>query len=123
MSENTNKPKMREPKDTDFFIPLPGVGDFRFGRRTLLDRAKIRSEILRHSQGQDLDDPELTAYIGVMAAHKVLCVEAPAGWEDMENLDVITHSETKVFELYAALRDAEDRFRQGSDQGGEAAGA
>ena len=38
---------MRQARESDFFVDLPDVGAFRFGRRTYGDRLKIRSEYLR----------------------------------------------------------------------------
>lgn len=114
---------MREARDSDFFVEVDAVGKFRFGRRTFADRAKIRAEFIGYTQDVGEGDPELTAYASIMAAHKVLCVEAPEGWADMDNLDLTVNSEEKVFELYAALRDVEERFRQGAIKVGKTAGA
>lgn len=120
---------MRPASDTDFFVPVEGVGTFRFGRRTYGDRLKIRAEFLRLCQefGEANADPELSTHAVILAAHKVLCVEAPKGWENLEAIDLVSdpHAEDKVFAIYAALKEKEDSFRlpKGADQGGEAAGA
>lgn len=107
---------MRKAKDSDFFVELDGVGKFRFGRRTFGDRMAMGAETSRLTGGNEVD-PETSAYASFIAAHKVLCVEAPEGWEDLEQLDLITHSEEKVFELYAKVREVEARFREESNQG------
>jgi hypothetical protein len=132
---------MRKAKDTDFFIPLPGVGTFRFGRRTFGDRAKIRAEIMRltrefedlkpvHEEPEDPENPskqsqdynELSAYASIMATHKFMCVEAPEGWEDIENMELTDENDTKIFELYGLVRAKEESFRSGAKAGSQAPG-
>lgn len=115
---------MRPAKDSDFFIELPGVGVFRYGRRTYGDQLAIRREILSLVKDLGDEDPDLSLYAATIATHRVLCVEAPEGWEDIAELD-LTRPDTsldKVFELFALLREKEERFRQGEPQGGEEAG-
>ena len=119
---------MRTAKDTDFFVTLEGVGKFRFGRRTFGDRIKIRAEFL--ALVRDLDgeamDVDLAGMASIVAACKVLCVSAPAGWEDIEHLDLLDDPavEEKLYTLYGALRSKEDSFRRTAkpDAGGEEAG-
>lgn len=113
---------MRQAKDTDFFIELPGVGVFRFGRRTFLDRAKIRAEFLRITKELGDDDAELSAYSMIMAAHKVICVEAPSGWEDIESIELTIEKDKQIFALYDLVRKKEDLFRIGASEGGEESG-
>lgn len=116
---------MREPKESDFFIELPGVGVFRFGRRTYGDRLKIRSAYLRLVREFGDDDPDLSMYAAMIASHAVLCVEAPRGWEDLAELDLVApgDNEAKIFDLYALLKEKEDSFRQGDPKSGQAQGA
>lgn len=115
---------MRLPKDTDFFVELPGVGTFRFGRRTYGDRLKIRAEYLRHVGSFGDDDADLSMFASIIAAHKVMCVDAPKGWEDLAELDLTVpgHSEEKIFELYGLFKAKEDSFRRVDIQNGEATG-
>lgn len=116
---------MRQPKDTDFFITLPDVGVFRFGRRTYGDRLKIRAEYLRLVKEFGDEDADLSLYAAMISTHTVLCVEAPAGWANLADLDLVAPSdpEAKVFELYAALKEKEDSFRKGESKSGEEAGS
>ena len=115
---------MRQPKDSDFFVNLPGVGVFRFGRRTYGDRLRIRAEYLRLVKEFGDDDPDLSLYAAMIASHKVLCSEAPAGWEDLAELDLVApgNAEDKIFELYALVKEKEDSFRQGDSKSGKAQG-
>ncbi len=115
---------MRQPKDSDFFLDLPDVGVFRFGRRTYGDRLKIRAEYLRLVKEFGDDDPDLSMYAAIISSHKVLCVEAPSGWEDLADLDLVGsgNAEQKIFELYTLLKDKEDSFRGGESKSIEAQG-
>lgn len=115
---------MRQPKDTDFFIDLPEVGVFRFGRRTYGDRLKIRAEYLRLVKEFGDDDADLSMYAAMIASHTVLCVEAPAGWDDLSELDLVApgNAEDRIFELYALLKEKEDSFRKGESKSGKAEG-
>lgn len=115
---------MRSPKDTDFFIELPQVGVFRFGRRTYGDRLRIRAEYLRLVKEFGDEDPDLSMYAAMIASHSVLCVEAPAGWENLADLDLVApgNNEDRIFELYSLLKDKEDSFRKGDSKSGEAQG-
>lgn len=111
---------MRKAADTDFFVET-SFGEFRFARRTYGDRLKIRAEFLRLTREFGDVDDELAVHAAIVSAHKVLCVEAPAGWEDIEKIDLIAmpDAEDKIFELYGALKSKEDSFRPVSDKGGK----
>jgi DNA primase len=101
---------MREPSATDFTIPLPDVGDFVYARRTIGDMMKIRVVYLRYLQGEDEEaDKELSFFAGITAAHSVLCVSCPAGWEDLTALD--DSKGLQVVELSNLLTEKEDSFR------------
>lgn len=121
---------MRQPKESDFFIKVPGVGDFRFGRRTYGDKAKIRiefSRFMREMTDDDrlADDSGLIGQVAVMAAYKVLCVDCPPGWESLENLDMVEneHVDEQINSLFVLLNEKEDSFRSKAESGSEAAGA
>ena len=111
---------MRQPKDTDYIIPLPDVGDFRFGRQTFADRAKIRADYISITKANT--DPDLSAFALILAKHANLCVDAPGEWQDFSNMEVTQWKESKLFELYALLAEQESSFRFGAAQGGQAAG-
>lgn len=115
---------MRQAKDTDFFIDLPGVGVFRFGRRTYGDRLNIRCEYLRLVREFGDSDSALSIYASMIASHSVLCVEAPEGWSDLTKLDMTSpvDPEEKLFELYDLLKAKEDSFRKGEIKSGQEAG-
>ena len=115
---------MRHAKDTDFFIELPDVGTFRFGRRTYGDRLKIRSEYLRLTKEFGDDDEDLSLYAAMISTHGVLCVEAPEGWESLAEIDMVSNDNTedKIYELYNLLKEKEDFFRRGLTQDGQEKG-
>lgn len=113
---------MRAPSDTDFHIDVEGTGRFRLGRRTFGDRIRIRAEFLRLTGGYE-GDVTIDGTAAMVAAFKVLCVSAPPGWEDFENIDLTQRDqdevEAKLFELYAKLREKEDSFRLRPHQASE----
>ncbi len=108
---------MRKPADSDFDIELEGVGRFRYARRTLGDNIAIRAKVARLTQGVGDLDIELNVLANLCASHAVLCVEAPAGWEDLESLDWSSGKDEQAFMLFAALRDKEESFRAKPSQG------
>ena len=116
---------MRTPSDSDFFVEVPDVGTFRFGRRTYGDRLKIRSEVLKLVRDVGESDPELATQAAIIAAHRVLCVESPAGWGDLAAVDMVSvpDAEDRVYAIYLALKEKEDSFRGSTAQGSEKAGA
>lgn len=116
---------MRSPADSDFFVEVPEVGTFRFARRTYGDRLKIRAEFLKLVRDVGEADPELATQAAIVAAHKVLCVEAPPGWGDLAAVDMIAvpDADDRIYSIYLALKEKEDSFRRLASEGGEAAGA
>ena len=116
---------MRSPADSDFFVEVPEVGTFRFARRTYGDRLKIRAEFLKLVRDVGEADPELATQAAIVAAHKVLCVEAPPGWGDLAAVDMIAvpDADDRIYSIYLALKEKEDSFRRPAKEGGEAAGA
>ena len=121
---------MRSPSANDFFIELPSVGTFRFGRRVYADKARIRIEYMRImrslSELDDADlDADLVAQVAIMAAYKVLCVEAPEGWESLENLDVVADPtiDEKIDQLFLLLNEKEDSFRRPAEPAGQGQGS
>lgn len=111
----------REARESDFFVELPSVGVFRYGRRTYGDQLRIRAEQLKLAREVGDDDPDLALYAGTIAVHRVLCVEAPDGWEDLADVDLTAVGVERVFELMALLREKEDSFRASAEPKGKAA--
>jgi hypothetical protein len=105
---------MRSPANTDFFVVVPEVGTFRFGRRTYGDRLRIRSNFLTLAKVLGEDDAELSGQAGIIAAYKQMCVECPPGWEDIEKLDMAEDAEgmiDRILAVYSLWRETEDSFR------------
>lgn len=116
---------MRPPADSDFFVEVPEVGTFRFARRTYGDRLKIRAEFLKLVRDVGEADPELATQAAIVAAHKVLCVDAPPGWGDLAAVDMIAvpDADDRIYAIYLALKEKEDSFRRPTSESGEAARA
>ena len=116
---------MRPPADSDFFIEVPELGTFRFARRTYGDRLKIRAEFLKLVRDAGESDTELATQAAIIATHRILCVESPAGWSDLATVDMVSvpDAEDRIFAIYLALKEKEDSFRRPASQGGEEAGA
>jgi len=114
---------MRPEKDTDFFIDLPDVGKFRYGRRTYGDRIKIRSKYLTVVEGHGADET-MNLYGSFVATHEVLCVSCPDGWEDLTDLDLTLpdNVDDKIFDLFSQLKEKEDSFKKGATKSSEATG-
>lgn len=112
---------MRKPRDTDFFLELDGIGQFRFGRRTYGDRCHIRAKYLELTHGVTNDD-QLSTYASMIAAYSILCVECPKGWEDIENTSIRDFEDNKLFDLFAAWGPKEDSFRKGGETEGKSSG-
>lgn len=115
---------MRIAKDTDFIVELRGVGKFRFGRRTFGDRIAIRREYIRLTSGQT-GDTSLAWLSSVVASYMVLCVSCPAGWENVEEVDVLDREgfEDSLLELHDLLGVQEDSFRKGANKNVQGGGA
>lgn len=109
----------RKPKDSDYFIELPNVGVFRFGRRTFKDRADIRADYLRLTKEFGDDDAELSAFAAVISSYKIMCVEAPAGWQDIESIELTDEKDGQIFDLFEMVRKKDDFFRKGTAEGSE----
>ncbi len=123
---------MRAARESDFFVDVEDIGRFRFGRRTYGDRLKIRAEFARltkpyveyDADGDEVLDADVAGMASVVSAYKVLMVECPAGWEDLEAMDVIADPdiELKSYRIYAALKAKEDSFRPKAEPAGETNG-
>jgi hypothetical protein len=114
---------MRAPSDTDFTVPVPGVGTFTFGRRRMADEISIQVEYARLLDGVTATE-WLALVCGWLAALKTLTVRAPSGWDidEMDPLDDETYA--KLAKVHNALTEKERSFRgkagsakQGAGQG------
>ena len=114
----------RQPKETDFSVPVEGVGTFVFGTRTMRDELAIQVEFARIIDGVE-PTSWLQAVGGWVSTFRVLTVRAPAGWDvdELDPLDPETYA--KMDRVYRALSDKERSFRRkpglGSTGAGEAA--
>lgn len=108
---------MREASATDFTVEVDGIGQFRFGRRTMRDELRIGSEFSRLTEGVEIPTPWLEMTAGMISALKVLTVSAPDGWslDDMDPLDSNTY--TRMMKVHSALRAKEDDFRSSKKPG------
>ena len=116
---------MRFPSDTDFSVPIEGIGQFRFARRTMADEIRIQSEYAKYLNGAEAT-PWLASVAGWLATLRVLIVRAPDGWqpEELEQLDPLDEQVyAKLSQIHGGLRDAEREFRRKPDARGQGAGA
>lgn len=100
----------RQPKESDIFVPVQGLGTFTFGRRTMADEIEIQVQYSQLIQG--VQPTEWLSLLATwMSAIKVLLVKAPAGW-DIDALDP-TEEETysQLFAVHTALVTKEGSFR------------
>lgn len=107
---------MRKPSEKDFEVVHPVLGKFKYGRRTYGDRIAIRRIYLELLARDDDDgvDEDLAAMAAIVAMHEVLCVSAPAGWENLAAVDLVEEPENgdRIVELYALVKDKERSFRR-----------
>jgi hypothetical protein len=110
----------REEQATDYVVPVKGVGDFRFGRRTMRDQMKIQAEYSRLTEGIETPTEFFAVIAGAMATLKVLTVTAPDGWDidEMDPLEEDTYN--NLVAVHAALRQKEESFRTKPAKGIEA---
>ncbi|EJG5414273.1 hypothetical protein NAD41_000874 [Salmonella enterica] len=112
---------MRYPSESDFKVPVEGIGDFTFARRRMKDEIDIQREYARIVGGV-----EPTVWLANMGEYLstlgVLTVNAPKGWvlDDLDPLDPASYKKLK--DVYMALREREETFRSGHASGSEAPG-
>lgn len=112
----------RQSKDTDFTVPVEGIGTFTFGRRKMVDEFAIQREYADIISGVTP-----TAVLDCLATwfstFRVMTVRAPAGWdlEEMDPLDESTYDRLK--QVYDALSEKELSFRRKPGALGEGSGA
>lgn len=111
----------RPSKPTDFRVPVPGVGDFVFGKRTMRDEIATQVEYARMIDGV-APTPWLEAVCGAIADLKTLTVKAPDGW-DLDALDPHDPETYKnLIAAHRALLDQERSFRPGAAKADQAPG-
>lgn len=114
----------RRPHNTDFAVPVEGIGTFTFAHRRMADEIKIQAEYARMIDGTE-PTQWLSLVAGWISALTVLTVHAPAGWdiEEMDPLDDETYAKLK--RVYDALVEKEQSFRgnNGKARQGERTGA
>ncbi|EEP0937587.1 hypothetical protein KD576_004183 [Salmonella enterica subsp. enterica serovar Thompson] len=115
--------KFREPKKSDFKVPVEGVGQFIFGRRTMNDEVKIAQEYSRIIG--DVENPSwyLNMLGNCLSILRILTVEAPEGW-DLDTLDPLDDDTyASLVKVATSLKEQEERFRKPARDDGEEAGA
>lgn len=112
----------RAPKETDFVVPVEGVGQFTFARRTMGDEVKIQVEYARIIDGAE-PTSWLQAVGGWLSTLKVLTVRAPAGWDldELDPLDPETYA--KLDSVYGGLSEKERSFRRKPEPASQGTGA
>lgn len=106
----------------NFSVPVPGIGDFMFRRRSFRDGIKIQAEYESLTGG--LADPSENLHLiaSAWSAIKVLLVEAPASF-NLEALDPDDdEAYARLIRVGAALFEKESSFRRPASQAGAAAG-
>lgn len=110
----------RAPSNTDYLVPVDGIGNFTFARRRLRDELAIAAEFSRLTEGVETPTPFLESVAGWVSTLKVLTVKAPDDWniDEMDPIESDTYD--KLMRVHAALREKEGSFRSGTKQASEA---
>lgn len=109
----------RAPSNTDFVVPVDGIGNFTFGKRRMADELSIQREYASILQGVEPTD-WLQTMAGWFSVLRTLTVRGPDGW-DLEALDPLDEDTyAKLHKVYTALRDQERSFRSAPGGAGEA---
>jgi len=109
----------RDIAATDFFVDVPGIGNFSFAQRMMRDEFRIAAEYSRITEGVETPTSWLEIVGGWMATLKVLTVSAPDGWnlDEMDPLDQESYDNIRT--VHQALRSKEHSFREGKKKGSE----
>lgn len=101
-------------KQNDFYVDVPNIGQFRFNRKTYGSVIQMQAERLRVLRGIGDEDSEMRGHATIVSTYKTLMVECPAGWEDLESIDVGSdpEKEDQILAVYFALKEKLDSFRQ-----------
>ena len=126
---------MKNPaRKNDFDLTLEGVGTFRFNRKYYGAQIRIDATVARilgPNGGTVEQDAVMRTHADLVGCYSALMVDCPAGWEDLEAIDLSEDPEGlegKIFSLYIALKEKLDSFRlskgtAGAAEAGGTAGA
>lgn len=101
----------RTPKETDFTVPVEGIGNFTFAKRTMADEIKIQVKY-----AEIIDGVEPTTWLTLVGSWistlSVLTVRAPADWDidELDPLDNETYAKLKL--VFESLTEQERSFRR-----------
>lgn len=120
-------------KPSDILVPVPGVGQFRFNRRTYGANIRISAtaaRILGPAGSEEETDPVMLMHAQLVGLYSALVSACPAGWEDIEAIDLteFPEREEQILHMYVELKKKLDSFRVApragaADQAGQGAGA
>lgn len=107
-----------------FTVTVDGVGSFTFAKRTMRQEMRIAAEYSRLTEGLDKPSPWFDFIAGVIACLKVLMLDGPDEWKNLDELDPSDDEVySKLVAIHGALRLKEGSFRRGSQSGGTQGGA
>jgi hypothetical protein len=114
---------MRAPSDTDFVLPVEGIGNFTFAKKNMRIQMAIECEYARLTEGIETVTPFLHVVSTALSNLAVLTVAAPPGW-DLEELDPEdSDSYEKLLKVWGVLREKQATFRKGAADNSAGAGA
>lgn len=95
-------------------LPIPGIGDFTFRRRTLGDDITIMARYDAMLGGVAQPSPLLDSLATAVATYRTLALSWPKGWEPeaIAEMDVLGDDRTSdLLRVFGALSAREDEFR------------
>lgn len=95
-------------------LPVPGIGDFTFRRRTLGDDITIMTRYDAMLGGIAQPSPLLDSLATAVATYRTLALSWPKGWdpEKIAEMDVLAEDRTAdLLRVFGALSAREDEFR------------
>lgn len=105
---------MRQAREGDFFLDVPDIGKFRFGRRTKRDQYKIRGIYAQMTENNfspsgDVVDAEAWWHASLL----VMTVLNPEGFspDDIDPLTEPEEGDQRIHKVFLALREKELSFR------------
>jgi hypothetical protein len=103
---------MRDP--TTFPVTVDGVGSFVCRRRTMRTAIAITAEYSRLTEGMEQVPVAFAGICNFIAYLKVMVLTGPSDWDPyLTDPDSQTDMD-RMGEVYAAVKDAEGRFRAGA---------